>query len=100
MTMRQLKYLNVILTVNAVLLTGLLWTQIASQPVLTGEANAQTRTQRSVPTIPNAAEQRKRMIDGLQDVAKTTAELQRLLQSGEIKVQVTNLDEITIETGG
>ena len=32
--MRQSRYLNVILTVNAVLLAGLLWTQVVDRPML------------------------------------------------------------------
>jgi acetamidase/formamidase len=98
--MRQSKYLNVILTVNAVLLAGLLWTQIASAPVLAQDAVAQVRATRAVPTIPNAAEQRKKMIDALQEIRQSADATKQLLESGQVKVQVTNLDDIRIETGG
>ena len=53
--MRQTRYLNVILTVNALLLAALLWTAIAGQPLLVNEASAQVRTRYSTPpTIPTA----------------------------------------------
>jgi hypothetical protein len=97
--MRQQKYLNVILTVNAILLAGLLWTQVADRPVLSDEATAQSRTQPRQPGvgIPNAAQQRMEMVDGIEDLKKAMAAQYRLLKSGELTVRVSNLDEIEIE---
>jgi hypothetical protein len=96
--MRRGTYLNVILTVNAVLLTGLLWTQIASQPLLASTATAQSRTkQATAPVIPNAADQRNKMINALADLKRSVDAQRQLLESGKLKVYVTNLDEINLE---
>ncbi len=92
--MRQGTYLNFILTVNAVLLAGLVWTQIVETPVAT-EAIAADRLKRM--TIPNAAEQRKKMIDALAEIKRSADASQRLLESGKVKVQVTNLSDIKLE---
>ena len=56
--MRQGSYLNVILTVNAVLLAGVLWTHVAGTPVLNSTANAQSAGTGGT-GIPNAADQRQ-----------------------------------------
>ena len=59
--MRQGTYLNVILTVNAVLLAGLVWTQVADTPLLAETASAQSRSRLSnqpVPTVPAFAARR------------------------------------------
>jgi hypothetical protein len=97
--MRQGTYLNVILTVNAVLLTGLLWTQVVSQPLLDTSAAAQSRTRTAAPpVIPNAAAQRAKMIDALNDLKQSVDAQRKLLESGKLKVTVTNLDEIKLET--
>ncbi len=55
--MRQLKYLNMILTVNALLLAGLLWTTVTGGPSFVPEAMAQSRSSLGppVPNVPNAA---------------------------------------------
>ena len=98
--MRRTSYLNGILTANAVLLAGLLWTQIAGQPLLSSTAAAQNRTPaRPVPTIPNAAKQRNEIVAAIHELRRTTEETMRLIRSGRIKVEVTNLDEIKIEAG-
>jgi hypothetical protein len=114
--MRHMKYLNVILTVNAMLLTGLLWTAIVGQPLLAGEASAQSRTRdlRTDPSgqvtvrdpetgrwtrvgIPNAGAQRADMVRSLRGIEQAISELQETLRSGAVKAQITNLDEIRIE---
>mgnify|MGYP003573884033 CR=1 FL=1 len=100
--MKSTRYLNVILTVNAFLLSGLLWTQIADRPFLDREAAAQ-RTSRSsrvsrtqTQPFPNAAQQRldQRML--LQDFRQAFDEQRRFLESGQLKVEVTNLDDLRI----
>jgi hypothetical protein len=97
--MRQQKYLNVILTINAILLACLLWTQVADRPVLSDEATAQSRSQSRLPGvgIPNAAQQRMDMVEGIEDLKKAMAAQYRFLKSGELTVQVSNLDEIKLE---
>ena len=95
MKRQRTSYLNVILTVNAVLLAGLLWTQISTSPPMAQEAVAQQRTKRSA-TIPNAAEQRVRIIQAIQSLQRSTDATKKLLDSGKLKVEVTNLDEIEV----
>lgn len=95
--MRRRNYLNGILTVNAVLLTGLLWVQVAGQPLLANSATAQVRTKPRGQTpiiMPNASGQRQRMIDELKTLSKSVEALNQQIESGTIKVEVTNLDAI------
>lgn len=104
--MKQGKYLNVILTINAALLTGLLWTQVADEPVLVRDAAAQARlstprTNRTSRTtgpfvFPNAAEQRRRIEMAVGSLEKLVAEQYRFMQSGQLQVEVSNLDEIEL----
>ena len=91
--MRQGTYLNVILTVNAVLLGGLVWTQIAGQPVLEQTATAQVGRETGA-GVPNAAEQRQKMIEALRDMKASLDASNKLMQSGKLRVEVTNLNEI------
>ena len=96
--MRQSRYLNVILTVNAVLLAGLLWTQLAGQPLLTSEAAAQSRSRYAKPATPAVNTQQRFDIDrALDNQIKAVQKIERLLQSGKIRVEVSNLREIRLE---
>lgn len=88
--MRHRTYLNVILTVNAALLAALVWVQIADQPILAGNAWAQ----RGPATMPNAAEQRLRMIHMLEQINKAMTDTRDLLKAGKARVEVTNLDTL------
>jgi hypothetical protein len=90
--MRQGTYLNVILTVNAALLAGLTWIHVAGQPVLAQTATAQVG--REAAGVPNAAEQRQKMIEALRDMKASLDANNKLLQGGKLKVEVTNLNEI------
>ncbi|UCD74981.1 MAG: hypothetical protein JSV91_14485 [Phycisphaerales bacterium] len=94
MKIRQGTYLNAILTVNAVLLSALVWTQLAPRPVMAETATAQA-TRR--PGIPNAAEQRQKLITAVKDMKASVDSTRKLLESGKLKVEVTNLDEIRLE---
>ena len=96
--MRQGNYLNVILTVNAVLLAGLVWTQVADTPLLVETASAQNRSRpgRPVPTVPNAGKQRERIAAKLVELKASVDATRGLLESGRIKVEVTNLADIQI----
>jgi hypothetical protein len=95
--MRRRNYLSVILTINAALLAGLLWVQVADQPLLAGEASAQSRTRPPLgePPIvpPNAASQRAEMISELKKLGQSMEAIKRQLDSG-VKAEVTNLDQI------
>jgi len=94
--MRRGTYLNVILTVNAVLLGGLVWTQVASRPLFATEAVAQTRSRPSRNTgIPNAASQRERMIKALNGMKQSIDATRSAIEGGKFKVEVTNLSEMT-----
>jgi hypothetical protein len=95
--MRRRNYLNVILTVNAVLLAGLLWTQIAGRPLVSA-AHAQDENDpanQGPSGIPNAGKQRDVMITHLASIEGAVRDLQRTIMSGKIKVEVKNLDELS-----
>ena len=95
--MRRRNYLNVILTINAALLAGLVWVQVADRPLLAGEASAQSRTrppQGEPPIVPpNAASQRHEMVGELKKLGQSLEAIKRQLDAG-IKVEVTNLDQM------
>jgi hypothetical protein len=99
--MRRTTYLNVILTVNAALLTGLLWMQVVGRPLAT-QAMAQGAAGdgedplggRS-PGIPNAGRQREQMIEAMRRIDDNVAALSRTLTNGRIKVDVKNLEELS-----
>lgn len=95
MKVRQGTYLNAILTVNAVLLSALIWTQLAPRPVMAEAATAQVNTRRG--GIPNAGEQRQKLIVAMKDVKASVDSARKLLESGKLKVEVTNLGEIRLE---
>ena len=107
--MRQMRYLNAILTVNAVLLAALLWTQVATTPVLAQPAVAQSRTRPTgrIPLLPNAAKQRDAQTGLLREIKESVDATRHLLERGGFKVEVTNLDAVTssqadkyLESGG
>ncbi len=89
---RRMRYLNAVLTVNAVLLTGLLWMQIVEQPVLSETAVAEQSNKPGI-RVPNAAEQRKKMHDELKLIKRSVDLTRRTLEAGKIKVEVTNLSD-------
>ena len=85
--MKNLRYLNVILTVIALLLTLNLWTQWtgSSSPVASGFA---TTAQAQGEGLPNAGAQRVEMIALLRKQIAATESLTALLKSGTVKVKV------------
>jgi len=95
--MRRRSYLNVILTVNAALLAGLLWTQVADRPVFAGSAAASSDTGSGPPIVPNAAEQRQKMIDELRTLRAAIDAQSKALSTGTLKVQVTNFGELKLD---
>lgn len=68
-----------LLTVNAILLAGLLWVQLADKPIFAEVAYAQS---------PNAGLQREQMMRLLIDVRKAAQATQKILESGYVKVVV------------
>ncbi len=87
--MRQQTYLNVILTVNAVLLSGVVWTQVSDRPLLAEQAQAQPDR-----GFPNPSQQRREMIEVLNAINANLAKQHELLSSGKLQVEVTSLPEV------
>ena len=92
--MRQSTYMNVVLTVITVLLGGLLWMQVAGKPLFAQSADADGPRQRIA--FPNAAVQRDKLIAAMDKVQRAVTFSQKMLESGKVKVIVTNLGEIKI----
>ncbi|MHC4808767.1 MAG: hypothetical protein ACYTEV_00160 [Planctomycetota bacterium] len=85
-----------LLAANLVLMGFLAWGQVAEQP-LVREAAAQSRTGSDNPVrFPNAASQRAEMIKALKSMERKIEENSKILRQG-LTVEVSNLDEITIE---
>ena len=82
--MSQLRYLNAVLTVLCGLLALNLYTGWASSDGFTTEAHAQG--------IPDEGAQRAQMIDQLKLLNGKIDSLNATIQSGKVKVTVTNLD--------
>ncbi len=94
---RQGRFLNAILTVNAILLGVLLWTQFANHPPVVDSASAQSRTKTPLPNSGRgvyAAQSHNVKI--LRDLEKAVNSIQSTLESGRMRVEVVNLDEIEI----
>lgn len=107
--MRHTTYLNAILTVNALLLAGLLWTRVADTPVLSQNAaaapeqspagstdnftNSNTRQQQMLEAT---NQMRQQTVDAMHRIENKMEATTRLLQSGQLKVQVTNLKDIQV----
>jgi hypothetical protein len=88
--MKQGRYLNIILTINAVLLTVLVWTQITVQPAFVSGAHAQQAGGGMV----SAGEQRQRMIESLREIQKSVHETNRALDRKTIRVYVENASDM------
>jgi|GEM_PF-2516160 len=89
--MGTLRYLNVMLTVIAVLLSLQLWTQWTMSPSVITEVHA-GNTSRAQP-FPNAAKQRKDMKDSLDKAVRQLQDLNKQFQSGKARVHVENISE-------
>lgn len=86
---------QLLLAANALLLGGLLWTQVADRPLLAQEAIGQSRSSAGTPYVaPNSAALMKRTMDEIGSMKKELSDMTKLLKSGGVKVQVTNLDEL------
>lgn len=91
--MRQRRYLNAMLTTNAILLGALVWTQLAETPGFDRPAVAAPGAVQPGP-FPNAAEQRAEMIHALKSLQTAIDAQTDLLHSGRVRVQVTNLPDL------
>lgn len=83
--MRSLKYTNGVLSVLAVLLALNLyvtWVDTPAGAMLTPGVEARAQS-----GMPNAAQQRREMIDEVKLTNKTLDELKTLLTSGEVRVK-------------
>ncbi len=85
--MRSIRYLNVILTVLAVLLAGQLWTAWVATP---GTPVLAASAQAAPPSggIPDSGAQLQQIIDLLKRQTQQTEDLMTLLRSGQVRVQV------------
>lgn len=99
MTRKQNRCLNTLLSMNALLLGGVLWTQLADRPMLDSSADAQMRAANTANNggIPDAAQQRENMIQTILEMKKSVDSLTKTLESGDLKVEVSNLDEVKIQ---
>lgn len=104
--MRRDTYLNIVLTLIAVLLTADLWVRIADRPLVAEPAVAQSRSQanrlgprknppqKGVSAIgTEAIDQRAEMISALNGIREQFNGLRGLLESGGIKVQLSEPSE-------
>lgn len=97
--MPSLRYLNVILTVLAVLLSLQLWTtwsgyggSLAGGPSIAAPALAQTRGTPAPASagLPDPGAQRRDMIDLLKQLVVKTDEVSSVLRSGQVRVRLEN----------
>lgn len=97
--MRQRRYLNVILTVNAALLTVLVWNGLSGQPVLSNDAHAQTQGTGVGDGVPNAGKQRQYILEAIREIRTELRTMEAMMASGEMKVQVANIEELKMANG-
>ena len=71
-----------LLTVNAILMAGLLWVQVAARPILAESAYAQRNV------LPNAGAQRSQMIGILTDIKRSVEDTNKTLKSGKVQVRL------------
>ncbi len=93
---RSQQYLNGILTVNAVLLAAMVWTNISSGPSRADAAPIalQVEDQEHVGGVPNAAAQRERTITEVRGLRDDFRQLEQALTSGKMKVNVANFGDL------
>lgn len=102
--MQKDRYLNIMLTVIAMLLAGLLWTQVAEQPLVdtasaqirsgTARTGVVTKTPQSdegVSSIGQRAwEQRQELIEELAVMGRAIGELSEYIRSGQMQVRMAD----------
>ncbi len=86
--MKRFKYLEFILTVNALLLGGMLWVNLAHSPL---PAHASAVAQDGPLGIPNAGAQRLEMINAIRNVSANVKALRSDLKTMEFNVRVISM---------
>jgi len=95
----KLSYLNAILTVNAVLLAGVLWTNIAGDP-LGSVALAAPQVPASPPNdggVPNAGLQRLDMLNELRAIRAQLERFESTVTGGRLRVNVANFNDMKLD---
>jgi len=90
--MRRLNYLNVILTVLAIVLSALLWVEVVDRVQLAPVAEAGPP-----PGIPDAGQQRLQMVKELQKLNKAFSQMAGGFEDSEFKVEVISMPPVEIK---
>jgi hypothetical protein len=92
----QGRYLNVVLTVNAILLSAIAYIQLAGGAPWSASAVAQTPPPGTPGGggIPNAGAQRQEMIGELAALRASVDGMKKQLEGGKMKVVIANVDDI------
>jgi hypothetical protein len=100
------RYTNVLLTINALLLAALLWVLVVERPLFADTAEARVVSsplveknvsgKQKAPVFANATAQRQEIIAQLKRLNAGLAQQKSMLESGRIRVEVANLDEIEV----
>ncbi len=83
--MKSLRYLNTILTVIAVLLTVNVWTMWSITP---GGETLSVATEANAQGIANAAQQRKQIVDAVNQVRTEVGEVKAMFKNGTARVRL------------
>ena len=92
--MRRTKLTNLLLTLNALLMAGVLWALAAGHVPFASTAEAGGPR---VLGIPNAAEQRLDMIKELRKLNATVADMRKEMDRVEFRVKVTSMPKVRLE---
>ena len=98
-TDRRLTYLNAVLTINAVVVTALLWTNIVGDPTSAMAFAAPQSSPRPGETlgVPDAGLQQLEIINHLKAIRAELKQLESVVGSGKMKVVVGNLGDIKLD---
>jgi hypothetical protein len=91
---RTRTYLNAILTVNAVLIAALVWTNVSDGPVTANASPLFAQVDEPTGGVPNAGAQRERMIAEVRALREDIRGLESALSSGKLKVNIGNMTEV------
>jgi hypothetical protein len=89
------RYRNVVLSMMAILLGWGVWAEVSRHGGLVSVADAQLTPS----GIPNAAQQRKEMLDELRSINRRLEGLSALLEGGRARIIVANADELAGRDG-
>lgn len=95
-TRRSQQYLNGILTVNAVLIAALVWTNVGGGPSRAEAAPLlpQVDDQERTGGVPNAGAQRERLITEVRALREDIRRLESGVTGGKMKVNIGNLADL------